>query len=113
MSARTAGPRATFQEQELHQLGRDICVGRYRPGQVLPSEPELCERFAFSRIVIREAIKSLVAKGLVEVRRRVGTLVLEQTRWNLFDPDVIAWRAESIAVDPTMSRDLAELRRVV
>lgn len=113
MSARTAGPRATFQEQVLHQLGRDICAGRYRPGQVLPSEPELCERFAFSRIVIREAIKSLAAKGLLEVRRRVGTLVLEQTRWNLFDPDVIAWRAESIAVDPTMSRDLEELRRVV
>jgi DNA-binding FadR family transcriptional regulator len=113
MSARTAGPRTTFQEQVLRQLGRDICAGRYRPGQVLPSEPELCERFAFSRIVIREAIKSLAAKGLLEVRRRVGTLVLEQTRWNLFDPDVIAWRAESIAVDPTMSRDLAELRRVV
>jgi GntR family transcriptional regulator, galactonate operon transcriptional repressor len=113
MTARAAGPRATFQEQVLHRLGRDICSGRYQPGQVLPSETELCERFAFSRIVIREAIKSLAAKGLLEVRRRVGTLVLEPTRWNLFDPDVIAWRAESIEVDPTMARDLAELRRVV
>jgi GntR family galactonate operon transcriptional repressor len=113
MTARSPAPRTTFQEQVLHQLGRDICSGRYRPGQVLPSEPELCERFGYSRIVIREAIKSLVAKGMLEVSRRVGTLVLDQSRWNLFDPDVIAWRAESSEPDPTMARDLAELRRVV
>ncbi len=113
MTARSSAPRATFQEQVLHQLGKDICAGRYRPGQVLPSEPELCERFGYSRIVIREAIKSLVAKGMLEVSRRVGTLVLELSRWNLFDTDIIAWRAESRQPDPTMARDLAELRRVV
>jgi DNA-binding FadR family transcriptional regulator len=113
MNPQPVAVRATFQEQVLHQIGRDICSGRYRPGQVLPSETELCERFAFSRIVIREAIKSLVAKGLLEVRRRVGTLVLERNRWNLFDTDVITWRAESAEVDPAMSRDLMELRRIV
>lgn len=113
MTARTSPPRATFQEQVLDKLGRDICSGRYQPGQVLPSETELCEQFGFSRIVIREAIKSLVAKGMLEVGRRVGTLVLEPTRWNLFDPHIIVWRAESSALDPTMSRDLMELRRIV
>jgi GntR family transcriptional regulator, galactonate operon transcriptional repressor len=113
MTERASLPRSTFQEQVLDQLGRDICSGRYRPGQILPSELELCERFTFSRIVIREAIKSLAAKGVLEVRRRVGTLVLETTRWNLFDPDIIAWRAESAEVDPEMSRDLMELRRIV
>ncbi len=106
-------PRATFQQQVLGLLGRDICAGRFRPGQVLPSEGELCERFGFSRIVIREAIKSLTAKGLLTVQRRVGTLVCEQTRWNLFDPDVIAWRAASGVADATMTRDLVELRRIV
>lgn len=113
MTPRNTPPRATFQEQVLDQLGRDICLGRYRPGAVLPSEGELCERFGFSRIVIREAIKSLVAKGMLEVSRRVGTLVLEPTRWNLFDPDVIAWRAGSDDFDGTMARDLMELRRIV
>jgi DNA-binding FadR family transcriptional regulator len=113
MKARASAPRATFQEQVLHQLGRDICAGRYQPGQVLPPEAELCERFAFSRIVIREAIKSLAAKGMLEVKRRIGTLVLEPARWNLFDPDIIGWRAESDVVDPEMSRDLLELRRIV
>jgi GntR family galactonate operon transcriptional repressor len=113
MATRTGSPRATFQEQVLHQLGRDICAGRFRPGALLPSEPELCERFGYSRIVIREAIKSLVAKGMLEVSRRVGTLVLDPARWNLFDTDVIVWRSESREPDPVMARDLAELRRVV
>jgi GntR family galactonate operon transcriptional repressor len=113
MSTRPSAPRATFHEQVVEQLGRDICSGRFRPGQVVPSEPELGERFGFSRIVIREAIKSLVAKGMLEVSRRIGTLVLEPTRWNLFDPQVIAWRAESAAADPNMARDLMELRRIV
>jgi GntR family galactonate operon transcriptional repressor len=106
-------PRATFHEQVVDQLGRDICAGRYRPGSVLPSEPELCERFGYSRIVIREAIKSLVAKGMLEVSRRIGTLVLEPMRWNLFDPEVITWRAASSDFDSTMARDLMELRRIV
>jgi GntR family transcriptional regulator, galactonate operon transcriptional repressor len=73
----------------------------------------LCARFGFSRIVIREAIKSLAAKGLLEVTRRVGTLVLEPNHWNLFDTDIIEWRAEKAMMDPIMSRDLMEMRRVI
>jgi len=97
----------------LELLGEAVVAGRYAIGASIPSEPVLGEELGVSRTVVREAIKSLAAKGLIEVRRRIGTLVLEPTRWNLFDPDVIMWRAESIAVDPTMSRDLAERRRVV
>ena len=105
--------RATFQEQVLQQLGQDICAGRYRPGQILPPEPELCERFGYSRIVIREAIKSLAAKGMLTVQRRIGTVVQEVDGWNLFDPYVIAWRSVLLETDPVMARDLAELRRIV
>jgi DNA-binding FadR family transcriptional regulator len=113
MQPSSSPPRTTFQEQVLDQLGRDICSGRYKPGQVLPSETELCERFSFSRIVIREAIKSLSAKGMLEVKRRSGTTVQDTKRWNLFDTDIIGWRAEAIEADPAMSRDLMELRRIV
>ena len=105
--------RATFHEQVRDQLGRDICSGRIRPGQLLPPEGELCSRFGYSRIVIREAVKSLAAKGMLDVNRRTGTLVLEPARWNLFDRDIIAWRAASRGFDPTLARDLMELRRIV
>ena len=50
---------------------------------------------------------------MLTVSRRVGTLVLEPMRWNLFDPAVIAWRAQAGAFDATMARDLMELRRIV
>jgi DNA-binding FadR family transcriptional regulator len=113
MSSARTPPRATFQEQVLDQIGRDICAGRYRPGGVLPSEGELCERFGYSRIVIREAVKSLAAKGMLDVRRKVGTLVQDPAQWNLFDPDIISWRVQAGGVDRTMSRDLMELRRIV
>lgn len=106
-------PRNTFQQQVLDRIGQDICSGRYPAGQTLPSELELCERFAFSRIVIREAVKSLAAKGMLEVRRKFGTLVLDRSHWNLFDPEIIAWRAQVTGIDQEMSRDLLELRRIV
>ncbi len=105
--------RRTFQEQVLDQLGQDICSGRYMPGAVLPSEAELCERFGISRIVVREAIKSLVAKGMLVVRRKVGTTVLDLMHWNLFDPSIIAWRAHPAVLNQDLSRDLMELRRIV
>lgn len=113
MNSTTNFPRATFQRQVLDRLGQDICSGKYQPGQILPSESELCERFSFSRIVIREAIKSLAAKGMLEVRRKVGTLVLGPAQWNLFDADIIAWRTLAAGDDRQMSQDLMELRRIV
>ncbi len=103
----------TFQAQILDRLGQDICSGRYTPGQVLPSETELGAQFGVSRIVIREVIKALVAKGVLEVRRKVGTTVLDPSRWNLFDPSIIAWRAHSAVLNKMLSADLMELRRIV
>ena len=52
-------------DQVTERLRKQIYDGRMRPGDQLPSERELCERFGVSRTVIREAVKSLTAKGLV------------------------------------------------
>jgi DNA-binding FadR family transcriptional regulator len=111
-NSRTAS-RSTFQEQVLDELGHELCSGRYQPGEVIPSETELCGRFAFSRIVIREAVKSLAAKGMLEVRRKVGTVVRDPAYWNLFDPDIISWRARTLGLNQALCRDLMELRRIV
>ena len=113
MNTELYSSRRTLQEQVLDRLGKEICSGHYQPGQVMPSEVELCERFGVSRIVIREAIKSLAAKGVLEVRRKVGTTVLDPCQWNLFDPNIIAWRAHSVVLNKMLSRDLMELRRIV
>lgn len=103
----------TLHKKTTDQLGEEICSGVYAPGDVLSPEPILGERLGVSRIVLREAIKSLASKGMVAVRRKTGTVVLDPSSWSLFDPDVIAWRARTATIDAAMARELMELRRIV
>ncbi len=103
----------TLYQQVLTQLGKEICAGPLRAGQVIPAEPILCEQLGVSRIVVREAIKGLVSKGMVETRRRTGTVVLDTARWSLFDPEIVTWRAEATGIDLALANDLMELRRIV
>jgi len=104
---------ATLHQKASEQLGEEICLGVYRPGDILPAEPILGERLGVSRIVVREAIKTLASKGMVEVRRKKGTMVLEPSNWSLFDPEVISWRARTATLDEALARELMELRRIV
>ncbi|HEX9720792.1 MAG TPA: GntR family transcriptional regulator, partial [Ramlibacter sp.] len=96
----------------LDHLGEAIVAGRYRPGASIPPEPRLGEALGVSRTVIREAVKSLVGKGLVSTGPKVGTRVLPEEHWNWFDPDVILWQAKA-GLTPEFLRDLQDLRRVV
>jgi GntR family transcriptional repressor for pyruvate dehydrogenase complex len=52
-----------------------IVSGRLEPGDRLPSERELCEQFGVSRPVVREAVRSLIAKGLLADNPRRGHVV--------------------------------------
>src|SRR5690554_603084 len=84
-----------FHSQVIFTLGTRIVSGDYAEGQVLPGDAELIARFGVSRTVLREALKTLSAKGMVEARARVGTKVLPRSRWNMFDPDVLLWHLEA------------------
>ncbi|MEY3612584.1 MAG: putative L-lactate dehydrogenase operon regulatory protein [Pseudomonadota bacterium] len=101
-----------FHKNSLDVLGHAILSGRYAVGASLPPEPVLCEELGVSRTVVREAIKSLVAKGLLSTGPKVGTRVMPDAHWNWFDPDVVAWQARS-GLTPEFLKDLQELRRVV
>ena len=57
-------------------LASEIGRGEYRPGAQLPSEDQLLARFDVSKITVRRAIQNLVQRGIVEIRRGVGTFVL-------------------------------------
>ena len=93
-------------------LGEDIVSGRYPVGVAIPPEPLLCEALGVSRTVIREAVKSLVAKGLLITGPKLGTRVMPEEHWNWFDPDVVVWQSK-IGFTREFLRDLQELRRVV
>ena len=93
-------------------LGEAIVAGRYGAGASIPPEPLLCEELGVSRTVVREAVKSLIAKGLVNSGPKVGTRVLTSEYWNWFDPDVIIWQSKA-GLTADFLRDLQELRRIV
>lgn len=83
-------------QDDLHRLAArqifmSILSGQFAEGTVLPNEAALSQQLAVSRTALREAIKGLASKGLVESRRKRGTLVLPRKYWNLLDPDLITW----------------------
>jgi DNA-binding FadR family transcriptional regulator len=72
----------------------------------------LCEELGVSRTVVRESVKSLIAKGLITTGPKVGTRVQPSDAWNWFDPDVITWQSKA-GLTAEFLRDLQDLRRVV
>lgn len=71
------------------ELVRQIVAGKYPPGSALPPESALCTGFSVSRTVVREAVKMLQEKGLVQVRQGSGTAVSPRTMWNMLDATVL------------------------
>jgi DNA-binding FadR family transcriptional regulator len=108
--ARGTGRR--FRGAIAHKLGIAILSGEYAPGDTLSSEVVFSETLNVSRSAYREAVQVLAAKGLVESRPKAGTRVLPRSRWNLLDPDVLAW-AFTGNPDLHFVRNLFELRAVV
>ena len=93
----------------VNELGKAIVGGTYRSGDLLPGDIDLAGRFDVSRTVLREAMKTLSAKGMVTPKARVGTRVTEATRWNLFDSDVLIWHLEN-GVNERFVGHLSEMR---
>jgi DNA-binding FadR family transcriptional regulator len=106
------GPGRRLHGAIAHRLGTAILSGQYAPGDVLPGEVAFAGELDVSRSAYREAIQVLAAKGLVESRPKAGTRVLPRNRWNLLDPEMLAW---AFAGEPDMRfvRDLFELRAIV
>ncbi|MFO1036669.1 MAG: FadR/GntR family transcriptional regulator [Geminicoccaceae bacterium] len=96
----------------VEHLARRILSGEMAPASLLPRESELAYQLGTSRTAVREAVKVLAAKGLVETRQRRGTAVRAANSWNLLDPDVLAWRMAETP-DPDVTRQLVELRRLI
>src|ERR1700747_3107229 len=93
-------------------IGVDIIAGRYTEGTRLPGDAELTAMFGVSRPVLRESVKTLVAKGLLSTKARVGTVVRERGAWNMFDHAVRAWHLD-VGIDRRFLSDLAEIRLAV
>lgn len=96
----------------LAQLGQSIVRGDITPGAALPNADDWSAQFGVSRTVIREVIKVLAAKGMVESRPKTGTRVRPRREWNFLDPDVLNWRFAA-GVKAEEARAIFELRRAI
>ncbi|WP_408263611.1 FadR/GntR family transcriptional regulator [Paraburkholderia phytofirmans] len=95
-----------------HQLATAILRGDYAPDSILPREAELIETFGVSRTVLREALRTLTSKGLIESRPRVGTRVRPRRAWNLLDVDVLDWYSR-VAEPMAFALKLQEMREMI
>lgn len=92
-------------------LGERIMRGDLVPGQVLdPLEVE--HELGVSRTAVREALRVLTAKGMVDARPKRGTYVLPRTHWSLLDSDILQWQLENRA-DDRFLQNLSEVRAMV
>lgn len=104
-----ASPARSQTSRVVDDLGLAIVSGRQSEGSLLPGDSDLIERYRVSRTVLREALKTLSAKGLVQAKARIGTRVRDRSAWNLFDPDVLVWYART-GFGPEFLAHLGEMR---
>jgi len=86
--AETNLDREPLYAQVASRIVNQILAGAVPAGTRLPSERQLSEQFAVSRVVIREAMKVLVRNGIVEIQPGRGTFTVDRTHnslWQSFD----------------------------
>lgn len=97
--------------QAVEELGRRIIRGDYPPGSVVdPANFET--ELGVSKTVVREALRVLASKGLLESRQKRGTTIRPRADWNLLDSDLLRWQGSSAPTEGFLE-DLAEVRAIV
>lgn len=111
MGSNKKAPHGT-QTEMARTLGTAILTGAYPIGATLPNESDLMHRFGVSRTVVREVVKTLAAKGLVVSKTKVGTRIQDSAHWNMFDADMLSWRADN-GIDADFLAYLFEIRLAI
>lgn len=79
-------PKGSISEIIVQRITDTLISGELKPGDKIPTEQEFSERLGVGRNVVREAVKVLVAFGVLEIRRSEGTFVVEKFNQNLLNP---------------------------
>lgn len=91
-------------------LGQALLAGHWHPGETFPRELDLCQHFEVSRNLVRNALATLVALGLIERTAGRGSVVCDISEWHLLDPLVSAWIADIETPDPQLLREIFAFR---
>lgn len=105
--------RRALSQEVADALLSDIVRGVYPPGFLLPSESELAEISCTSRATIREAIKYLSSKRVLEVSHGRGTFVANVSKWTVLDPMLLLARAKISRDSIELERSFLEVREII
>ena len=115
MAAESAGQRILQGSRPVGAaeiIGRRIVSGDLKPGSVLPNLEDLAVELCVSRLSMREAMKLLAGKGLVDSRPRRGTVVRPRSEWSRLDADVLVWQIGEVP-NAAFIRSLFEVRSII
>lgn len=93
-------------------LARMIIEGTIKRDGILPNELDLAKGFGVSRTMVRDVLRSLEEKGLIERKAHVGTRVRSIHSWNLLDSEVLDWGC-GVLTQPSFLGSLLELRLLI
>lgn len=79
-------PKGSISEIIIQRITDSLVNGELKPGDKIPTEIEFSDRLGVGRNAVREAIKVLVAFGVLEIRRSEGTFVVDHFTQNLLNP---------------------------
>lgn len=99
-------------DSTVEAIGRRIVSGGFEPGSTLPTIEGLAEELSVSRVAIRESMKLLAGKGLIEAKPRRGTVVRPRSEWNRLDPDILRWQITD-RPNAAFIRSVFEIRRII
>ncbi len=94
------------------EIARSIITGDLPQGEIIPGEMDLCTQFGVSRTALREAIKLLTSKGLLESKPKVGTRVRLQEHWNYLDSQLLDWLIDMEKTDH-LYQEFISLRKAI
>ncbi|MDX6284187.1 MAG: hypothetical protein QOH03_5258 [Kribbellaceae bacterium] len=98
--------------QIVEVMAQRILSGQIPEGSTI-NVPDLQVDLGVSLTAVREALKVLTAKGLVDARQKRGTFVRPRSDWNLLDADMIRWHFDDDDVRPELLEELHEVRGIV
>ncbi len=99
-------------EAVVQQIVQQIVSGALQPGTALPSETQLTQQFGVSRMVIREAMRILVSKGLLTVKHGSGIWIQPPSNWDHLDPSIL-FELVRAGRDDGLLDELIEARRLL
>lgn len=106
------GMKKSLVDRAAERLANGIAGGAY-PENRLPSQAVLQQQLGVSRTVIREAIGTLVARGMLDVQAGSGSRVTPTRRWKMFDGEMVMLRLLAQQREPAFMGDLMEFRALI